>query len=959
MAKDIIPGGLADKKPDSDFDPKALKEGIKVEMEHTSDPNIAKEISKDHITENPGYYAALKTMERKLEGRKFKKSALVKGVKQRLFPVGQEQKEHKAIFGKPLTDRLEGWQRLNRPEERAALANQIGQLPPNTMKRAVIDLSKKTATRRNQDTGELEFLLHRGVGNTERENAIDIPSRQTMHASHTSWTPNVAQAQHFAISRNKPNSPSGLLSAWIPQSAIATIPKHWGSYSAEDRGFPGGPNEYQHEHEIIIHPGNYELVHDRDVKKLIGRGKREGPGVYTLDQAINFRAKPDVDRADVTETYAQERAGRKFKKSSLAKAPIIQDQPSMNRPHQSSMYEGMDNIKTYDAGTFDVDPNDINIGHMAGSKLYHHVYKKPSYEHAPDKAAYLHALSVSPDPWSESGVLISSSVNGGNSPDQAWSPGTPWKPEDKFASIGETIARPGVRGRGLGTKLYEHILGYHGRLASDTSVSPPAQRVWQKLSSKTGVKSGMGSEGQRDVNWAETSNRYQDPVATQEYGGESEFGRQRKLTATEFKKSSLIKGAMRRLAPWNKEAKTTTENASQHLHNWQEGGYRADRAALSQMKIDDSSKKRMLHKLSSKTPTKLHSDGTRSFLLHRGMDIGEYKNAKDYFLGKPAIRHSHESSWTPNLTISGGFASDAGRDLKTKGGAHVSAWIHEDDIAMMPNQHRDPNNEDDYTYEQEVIVKPSGNRSPLVHKDDVAKLTGVDKDDEFTHPGGQILDNPDRMINFRQKSQGMFGTDPIARNKYIMPEFKRNRFKKSQLAKAPVAYHGSKYDFDQFSTDFSGSNQGNASGHGVYFSDKPEGASFYAKLGEKTGTGGMYSANIPEHDQFMNWDLPISKHPKKIAHAMRSTPSYRAHIEKYKKDPSKYLHPEQLNGAQIYNNLENHGMNQKEASHFMHQLGVKGIKRKAGNVNHLIVFKPEDIKMISTPRTFKKSLLKR
>lgn len=32
MAKDILPGGLADNKPDSDFDPKALKEGIKVEL---------------------------------------------------------------------------------------------------------------------------------------------------------------------------------------------------------------------------------------------------------------------------------------------------------------------------------------------------------------------------------------------------------------------------------------------------------------------------------------------------------------------------------------------------------------------------------------------------------------------------------------------------------------------------------------------------------------------------------------------------------------------------------------------------------------------------------------------------------------------------------------------------------------------------------------------------------------
>jgi hypothetical protein len=38
---DVIPGGLADKKTPSDFDPKKIKAGIKVEMEHTSSRTIA------------------------------------------------------------------------------------------------------------------------------------------------------------------------------------------------------------------------------------------------------------------------------------------------------------------------------------------------------------------------------------------------------------------------------------------------------------------------------------------------------------------------------------------------------------------------------------------------------------------------------------------------------------------------------------------------------------------------------------------------------------------------------------------------------------------------------------------------------------------------------------------------------------------------------------------------------
>jgi hypothetical protein len=42
---------------------KQLKKGIEIEMEHTNDPNIAKEIALDHLMENPKYYDQLETIE--------------------------------------------------------------------------------------------------------------------------------------------------------------------------------------------------------------------------------------------------------------------------------------------------------------------------------------------------------------------------------------------------------------------------------------------------------------------------------------------------------------------------------------------------------------------------------------------------------------------------------------------------------------------------------------------------------------------------------------------------------------------------------------------------------------------------------------------------------------------------------------------------------------------------------
>lgn len=67
---DKIKGGLADKKKPSDFDSEAIKAGVKVEMEHTNDPDLAREIAMDHLTEDPHYYKKLKTIEKSSYGPK-------------------------------------------------------------------------------------------------------------------------------------------------------------------------------------------------------------------------------------------------------------------------------------------------------------------------------------------------------------------------------------------------------------------------------------------------------------------------------------------------------------------------------------------------------------------------------------------------------------------------------------------------------------------------------------------------------------------------------------------------------------------------------------------------------------------------------------------------------------------------------------------------------------------------
>ncbi len=60
---DKIPGGLADGKNPEDFNRADLDKGIKVELEHTSDPAIALEVAMDHLVEDKRYYEKLEIME--------------------------------------------------------------------------------------------------------------------------------------------------------------------------------------------------------------------------------------------------------------------------------------------------------------------------------------------------------------------------------------------------------------------------------------------------------------------------------------------------------------------------------------------------------------------------------------------------------------------------------------------------------------------------------------------------------------------------------------------------------------------------------------------------------------------------------------------------------------------------------------------------------------------------------
>jgi hypothetical protein len=62
--KDLLPGGKADNLPDREISADSLAEGAKHEHEHTRNDQIAKEIAKDHLSEDPQYYEKVKEIEK-------------------------------------------------------------------------------------------------------------------------------------------------------------------------------------------------------------------------------------------------------------------------------------------------------------------------------------------------------------------------------------------------------------------------------------------------------------------------------------------------------------------------------------------------------------------------------------------------------------------------------------------------------------------------------------------------------------------------------------------------------------------------------------------------------------------------------------------------------------------------------------------------------------------------------
>jgi predicted GNAT family acetyltransferase len=165
------------------------------------------------------------------------------------------------------------------------------------------------------------------------------------------------------------------------------------------------------------------------------------------------------------------------------------------------------------------------------------------------------------------------------------------------------------------------------------------------------------------------------------------------------KSEDLQKGVARKIAPYS-PPKGETED-SRFLSGWTTDAKQEVRNELPRHK--GAIRFRALNKLAARTKTRVNKEtGEREYLLHRGMGATEFDNG-----------NFKNSSWTPKLTTAMDFASDYGIDddsyvnLNNKVRSYVvSAWIPEKHIHNFPFMHGHDPKIKPYAPEYEVVVNP-------------------------------------------------------------------------------------------------------------------------------------------------------------------------------------------------------------------------------------------------------------
>ena len=131
-----LPGGRADGRPLSDFDPAELARGAEAEREHTDSPGIAQQIAADHLAERPDYYDRLAAFDADVPGRPLRPNSGTGAVDLSDVPDNVIIASQ-APFGSVTVDELDEEDEIGRPPGRRANPRLSGIMPPRAQEAVV------------------------------------------------------------------------------------------------------------------------------------------------------------------------------------------------------------------------------------------------------------------------------------------------------------------------------------------------------------------------------------------------------------------------------------------------------------------------------------------------------------------------------------------------------------------------------------------------------------------------------------------------------------------------------------------------------------------------------------------------------------------------------------------------------------------------------------------------------
>ena len=128
-------------------------------------------------------------------------------------------------------------------------------------------LSGRTQSRKNLQTGEREFLLHRQLSQRELDK-YRKDNVYSNHETHSSWTPfrsSITESHGiYSKAEGEEQKYNHILSAWIPESKIKSYIPQYGNIAnaASYRKLGPANGHIAREQEVIVRPGSQSEIHE-------------------------------------------------------------------------------------------------------------------------------------------------------------------------------------------------------------------------------------------------------------------------------------------------------------------------------------------------------------------------------------------------------------------------------------------------------------------------------------------------------------------------------------------------------------------------------------------------------------------------------------------------------------------------------------------------------------------------